>query len=130
MREPMRYTDKAACPDGEQAAGNQRLTGSGKASYLSKSAHSLYPPLSCNTRQQSGKTATNQSNSREAQPNTAPHPHTVHQRPRPAQITPVTVSTAVPGVTIHAPVAISCTTVAAGTVITLGTVAKAPVAAL
>ena len=45
------------------------------------------------------------------------------------QITPVTVSTAVPGVTSHRPVMGSCWMVAPGTVITLGTVEKEPVAA-
>ena len=39
---------------------------------------------------------------------------------------PVTVSVATPGVIIHAPVSASCVKVAAGTVITPGTVAKSP----
>ena len=42
---------------------------------------------------------------------------------------PVTVSTAVPGVTLYAPVAASWVKVAAGTVMTPGTVANTPVAA-
>lgn len=46
------------------------------------------------------------------------------------QMMPVTVSTAVPGVTVHAPVVGSCCAVAAGTVITPGTVENAPVTSL
>ena len=46
------------------------------------------------------------------------------------QMMPVTVSTAVPGVTVHAPVVGCCCAVAAGTVITPGTVENAPVTSL
>ena len=46
-----------------------------------------------------------------------------------AYTVPVTVSTAVPGVTLYAPVAASWVKVAAGTVMTPGTVANTPVAA-
>ena len=46
-----------------------------------------------------------------------------------AYTVPVTVSTAVPGVVLYAPVAASCVKVAAGTVTTPATVANTPVAA-
>ena len=46
-----------------------------------------------------------------------------------AYTVPVTVSTAVPGVVLYAPVAASCVKVAAGTVTTPAAVANTPVAA-